>query len=512
MHSPPKNQSTVRLHPNRHSVLAPDDFQTLRPLFLKSNQAFFALLNFLCLVFLCPYLILGQNSKDEQMNFMPNEQIDFSKDVDLLARKCAFDMLTQILERKSDLDLTLDTNKDFISLDSRDRGFVRMMLATTLRRLGQIDDLIAFAQDRPDSLKTPAIRNILRLGVTQLFFMDVPDHASVDTAVRLAEIMGMDRQKGFVNAILRKLSREGSERIKKQDESRLNTPEWLLKIWIRDYGLNTASQIARSHLSEAPLDITLLAKESSFDWANALQASELKTGTLRRKQGGNIRDLEGFHQGKWWVQDAAAAIPATLFDDIRGQKVIDLCAAPGGKTLQLASMGAHVIAIDRSAKRLTRLEENVHRMGLQNHVSVEVADAVNWHPKEAPQYILLDAPCSATGTIRRHPDNPHLKSPKDIERLCTIQERILNRAGEILAVGGTMIYCTCSLQKDEGERQIDRFLARHPNYMRIPVRADEIGGYDELINDQGDLRILPSMLAMHGGLDGFFVSRLTRTK
>ena len=444
------------------------------------------------------------------MTLSNNDQKNDDQETILLARQCVLDMLSNILDRRCALDITLDSNNVFASLDARDRGFARMLLTTTLRHLGQIDDLITFAQDRPDSLKTPVIRNILRLGVTQLFFMDVPDHASVDTSVRLADVVGMSGHKGFVNGVLRKLSREGSRRIQKQDAGRLNTPEWLLKIWIADYGMNVAAQIAQSHLCEAPLDITIKNKQELDYWAEALQALPLKTGSLRRMKGGSVRELEGFDKGQWWVQDAAAAIPATLFGDIDGREVFDLCAAPGGKTLQLASMGAKVTAIDRSAKRLKRLEENLERMDLAHHVKIEVADAAEWNPIEAPRYLLLDAPCSATGTIRRHPDNPYLKSPKDIEGLRTIQERLLNHAGAILETGGVLIYCTCSLQKDEGERQVERFLARHPNFIRMPVRAAEIGGYDELINEHGDLRILPSMLAMHGGMDGFFVSRLTK--
>ncbi len=430
----------------------------------------------------------------------------------LLARKVALDMLGNVLDRRNALDVTLDNSDAFAALPQRQRAFTRMLLTTTLRRLGQIDDLITFAQNRPDDLKTPAVRNILRLGVTQLFFMVVPDHASVDTSVRLTEDMGMGRQKGFVNAILRKLSREGAQRIENQDAGRLNTPQWLLKIWIEDYGLNGAAQIAEANMCEAPLDITVKSVDDRPYWGNILQASELSTGTLRRMNGGNIREMEGFDDGKWWIQDAAAAIPATLMGDIAGQHVIDMCAAPGGKTLQLAALGANVTAIDRSAKRLKRLEENLERMDLKDRVQVEISDAAAWKAIEAPQRILLDAPCSATGTIRRHPDTGYLKSLKDITGLMSIQERLLTHAADILGVGGILIYCTCSLQKAEGEHQIEKFLKQNPNFERIAIQPQEIGKYDELINEQGDLRILPCHLSAQGGMDGFFVSRLTRIR
>ncbi len=440
----------------------------------------------------------------------PENQPSPDKEDTLSARRIALDMLCDVLDRKIALDIVLDSTNVFAALSQRERAFTRMVLTTTIRRLGQIDDLITFAQERPNSLKTPVVRNILRLGITQLFFMAVPDHASVDTAVRLTEEMGMERQKGFVNAILRKLSREGAARIQKQDAGRLNTPDWLLSKWIKDYGLSGAAQIAQANMSEAPLDFTVKDKAERPYWGNALQAVELSTGTLRRMSGGNIRELEGFDQGKWWIQDAAAAIPATLFGDIKGKRVIDMCAAPGGKTLQLAAQGAQVTAVDRSAKRLKRLEENLERMGLKENAEIEIADAAMWKPKEPPDYILLDAPCSATGTIRRHPDTPHLKSPKDITGLMAVQQRLLNHAAKILSAGGQIIYCTCSLQKDEGEHQIENFLKAHSDFKRKEITAQEVGGHKDLITPEGDLRILPHHLTAQGGMDGFFISRLTR--
>ena len=452
------------------------------------------------------------NSEEEN-----NDTKDINVTGDKLAtRRCALNLLGAILRRKTALNIALDSNTDFAALGLRDRAFTRMLVTTTLRRLGQIDDLIAFAQERPDALKTDIVRNILRLGITQIFFMNVPDHASVDTCVRLTEEKNMVRQTGFVNALLRRLIREGSERLSRQDAPRLNTPEWLLKLWIEDYGLRTAARIAEANMKEAPLDITVKNKDERAYWSSALQATELSTGTLRRLAGGNIRELQGFDEGKWWIQDAAAAIPAQLFGDISGAHVVDMCAAPGGKTIQLSALGAQVTSIDRSTKRLKKLEENVARMGLAENIQIEVSDAASWNPpaemmkNDGPAYILLDAPCSATGTIRRHPDTGYLKSPKDIEGLSSIQQRLLDHSAEVLAIGGMLIYCTCSLQKSEGEYQIAAFLEKHPNFERIPIRAEEIGGYEELINDNGDLRTLPFHLAEHGGLDGFFISRLTR--
>ncbi len=431
---------------------------------------------------------------------------------DLTARLCALNLLAAVLDRKTALDITLDQSEDFAELSLRDRGFTRMLLTTTLRRLGQIDDLINAALDRPDSIKTQTVRHILRLGITQLFFMDTPDHASVDTSVRLSEKFGLESQKGFINAILRRLTREGAARIKNQDAPRLNTPEWLLKLWIADYGLTGAAMVAQANMNEPPLDITVKNIADRPYWGNVLQASELSTGTLRRVLGGNIRDMDGFDEGKWWIQDAAAAIPAQLFGNIKGKHVLDLCAAPGGKTLQLASMGANVTAIDRSAKRLKRLEENLERMQLKSFVKIEISDAAVWKPPSPVDYILLDAPCSATGTIRRHPDTGYLKSMQDIAGLTSIQERLLNQATTMLNIDGILIYCTCSLQKNEGEQQIETFLSNNTNFSRMPIAPHEIGDYKELINENGDLRILPHHLSAQGGMDGFFISRLKRTQ
>ncbi len=456
----------------------------------------------------------AQKNKDSIISpgFSPEDNSGTESDV-LAARLCGLEILDLVLNQRQMLDHAIENTKDFIKLSPRDRAFVRMLVATTLRRMGQIDDLIARAQERPDSLKSLQLRNILRLGACQLFFTEVPDHASVDTSVNLAELIGMDRQKGFVNALLRTLIRNGRDWIAKQDAPRLNTPEWLLKIWIADYGLREAAEIATANMAEAPLDITVKDNKDSAYWAASLKASVLSTGTLRRMAGGNIRELEGFDQGSWWIQDAAAALPAKLLGPVENETVVDLCAAPGGKTLQLAAMGANVIALDRSAQRLKRLEENVQRMALQEKVQVVAVDATVWTPPKnepAPQRILLDAPCSATGTIRRHPDLPHLKMPRDMEGLIAVQSRLLAQAGKILGVGGLLIYCSCSLQKDEGERQVEAFLSRNPNFQRVPIAPEEIGNYGELIDPNGDLRILPFHLAAQGGIDGFYVARLTK--
>lgn len=441
------------------------------------------------------------------------EFVQSSEENSWATREIALTLLEDVTTRKQALDHTLERSADYKELPKRDRAFLRMLVSTTLRRLGQIDDLILKALDRPEALKSDRLRNILRLGVTQICFMKVPDHAAVDTAVRLTAHIGMEKQKGFTNAVLRTITRIGTEWIERQDTGRLNTPEWLLKTWINDYGLGTAAQIAQAHLSEAPLDITVKDDDSRIYWSNTFQATELSTGTLRKTAGGNVTELEGFEEGVWWVQDASAAIPAQLFGNINGKTVLDMCAAPGGKTAQLADQGAHVIALDRAPNRMKKLEQNVTRLNLSDKVEITISDAAHWKPTTDDgllSYILLDAPCSATGTIRRHPDVPHLKQPRDMERLIHVQAEILKNAYSILKPGGVLIYCTCSLQKAEGENQIDKFIKETPGAARIPIQKEELGGFEEPISEQGDLRILPFHSAALGGMDGFYIARLTK--
>lgn len=428
----------------------------------------------------------------------------------LHTRYVAYKILAEVLLRKTPLDQILPRHDDFNALEPRDRSFVRMLVATALRRKGQIDDIIRRAVDKNKELHPQSLVMILYIGITQILFMNVPHHAAVDTTVELAEKEHMGRQKGFVNAILRRVTRDGQEWRQAQDIVQMNMPDWLLQEWIADYDLRTAAEIAQASLVEASTDITLKDISEQNYWASEFAATVLPTGSLRRSVGGNITELTGFEDGAWWVQDASASLPAKLLGDIKGKSVIDLCAAPGGKTAQLAAAGANVIAVDRSAKRLEKLKENMARLKLEDNVEVMVGDGSVWQPKEPVDFVLMDAPCTATGTIRRHPDVLHLKSVKDLTQLMGVQVRLLENVADMLKVGGTFIYCTCSLQKSEGERQISRFLKNNPNFKRAPISADEVGGLEALITEDGDVRVLPFHLAPQGGMDGFYVARMVK--
>jgi 16S rRNA (cytosine967-C5)-methyltransferase len=422
------------------------------------------------------------------------------------ARSVAIDLIGTVLRRKRPLDDAIEDNVDMTALAARDRAFARLLVATVLRRLGQIDALIAHCLNTPLPPRAAVVHDMLRLGIAQLLFLRTPAHAAVATTVDLAEARGFLSHKGLLNAVLRRLSIEGPALAEAQDAARLDTPDWLWQAWARAYGEDGARAIATAHLREAPLDLTV--RGDPQGWANLLEAQILPTGTLRRVSGGAITALPGYAEGAWWVQDAAAAIPARLFGDIAGKRVIDLCAAPGGKTAQLAVAGAIVTAVDRSQRRLDRLIANLNRLDLS--VEAITADAAVWQPRGKAAGVLLDAPCTATGAIRRHPDVPHLKSPDDVARLAIVQERLLAAASEMLEPGGTLVYCTCSLEIEEGPQQIARFLARGGPFARAPIRPGEVGGLAELLTEEGDLRTLPSHFSELDGIDGFYAARLAR--
>ncbi len=409
-------------------------------------------------------------------------------------RKRAVNILNQVIGKNQLLeDVLSDSLK---GLENRDRALARAMASTTLRHLGIIDALISQMLDRPLPKGAENIKNVIRVGITQVLFLDIPPHAAVHDTVEL--IPDNSKFKGLVNALLRRTDRQGKNLLDKMNQPRRNTPDWMWDDWAEFYGKETTTKIAEAHIIEAPLDITV--KSDPEGWAEKLEAELLPTGQLRRKAGGAITAFEGFQEGAWWIQDFAASLPAKLFGDLNGKRVLDSCAAPGGKTAQLAAMGADVTALDRSKLRLERLQENMKR--LQLDVTVKAADAIGFMPAEQFDAILLDAPCSSTGTIRRHPDVAHLKQPEDVDKLVILQSRLLEAAVSQLKSGGTLVYSTCSL-------------SRNPEMKRVPVTPDEVGGLDEIINENGELRCLPCHMDGNnketlGGMDGFFACRMVK--
>jgi 16S rRNA (cytosine967-C5)-methyltransferase len=422
------------------------------------------------------------------------------------ARHVALDLIGAVLGRERPLDEVIDDSAAMAKLSLRDRAFARLLVATVLRRLGQIDALIADCLANPLPPRAAQVHDILRLGIAQLLFLHTPPHAAVATSVDLAQNRGFPSHKGLVNAVLRRLSVEGPERVEAHDAPLLNTPPWLWQSWTRHYGENVARAIATAHLREAPLDLTLRA--NATEWCESLAATALPTGTLRRAGGGAVSTLPGYSEGAWWVQDAAAALPVRLFGNVAGLQVVDLCAAPGGKTAQLADAGAFVTAIDRSSRRLDRLIANLKRLSLP--AATVAADALTWRPERPVDAVLLDAPCSATGAIRRHPDVPHLKRPADVARLAAIQDRLLHAAVEMLRPGGMLVYCTCSLEAEEGPERVEALLRSGAPVERHRISAAEIDAPADWLTADGDLRTLPFHFAEYDGIDGFYGARLVK--
>jgi 16S rRNA (cytosine967-C5)-methyltransferase len=423
----------------------------------------------------------------------------------IAARQVAFGLLNDIFFKRRSFDEAMAGSARFEELSSRDRAFVRLLVATVLKRARQIDAVLQHFLHEPFSALKPAtLINIFRLGIAQLVFLKTPEHAAVNTTVELAEAEGIGHQKPLVNAIMRRLTREGFPEMTDRDVGKFNTPEWLWTQWMNDYGVETALDIAAANLGEASLDISV--KSDPAGWAEKLEAEMLPTGSLRKATGGFIPDMPGFAEGEWWVQNAAAALPAKLFGDLAGKTVIDLCAAPGGKTAQLCAQGATVIALDRSAQRIVRLKENMTR--LKGDIETVIADGAEWKPSALVDAVLLDAPCSGTGTIRHQPDILHLKEMKDQEKLIALQRRLIINAANMLKPGGVLIYCTCSIQKAESEAQVDWVQSQNLPLKLSPITTEEVPA--EFITARGEIRCLPQHWQDIGGMDGFYVVRFVK--
>jgi 16S rRNA (cytosine967-C5)-methyltransferase len=429
------------------------------------------------------------------------------------ARQVALDVLENVLRKHRPLDEQFDASAAhprLASLADRDRALVRALTATVLRRLGTLRALLGSFLARGYPANAPRLEGIVLLGAAQILWLDVPDHAAVDLSVELARKDAKAvHYSGLVNAVLRRVAREGAQQIA-QLEVDVDTPPWLMRRWARTYGLETARAIACAHRHEPALDFTV--KGDPEPWARLFGGRVLATGSVRAIVHGPIRQLPGYGEGAWWVQDSAAALPARLCGDVRQQRVADLCAAPGGKAAQLALAGARVVAVDRSEPRLERLRDNLKRLGLQ--AETVIADAVVWEA-EPFDAVLLDAPCSSTGTIRRHPDIPWIKREENIAQLAALQQRLIRHAVDLLKPGGILIYCTCSLEPEEGTEIIENLLRSDPRLRRCAISAAEIGGPAEFITPTGDLRTLPCHWPdpdpQWAGLDGFYAARLQRT-
>ncbi len=421
------------------------------------------------------------------------------------ARAAAQRILAEILHKRRQLDDAAESILAPAKLDTRDSGFARAIVSETLRRFGQLQALIhAFVPKLPPQHRAGPALEILLAGACEILFLKVASHAAVDAANELA---ARDTKavhfKPLINAVLRRIVREGESIIDAQDARRLNTPDWLWSRWCEHYDEDTARKIGAAHLVPPPFDIQPKSNGSMTPHGEVLPGH-----MTRLHESARIDELPGYAEGEWWVQDFAASLPMHLLGDIRGQTVIDLCAAPGGKCAQLAAGGAQVIAVDREPQRMQRLKHNLERLKLKAEL-VE-ADLRDFTPKQRAPFVLLDAPCSATGTIRRHPDLPWIKSAADVNTCADAAAELLDSAADMVADGGMLVFAVCSLEPEEGREQVDAFLARRDDFRRDPIHPNEIFGMTDLIRD-GDLRTLPCHLAAQGGMDGFYAARLRRS-
>jgi 16S rRNA (cytosine967-C5)-methyltransferase len=421
------------------------------------------------------------------------------------ARAAANRALTECLRRKRPLDAALD--EAVPGLPSRDSGFARAIANETMRRFGQLDDVLRrFVPKPPPPHKAGTTLEILLAGICELLFLHVAAHAAVDGANKLAaDDSKAVHFKPLINAALRRIAREGALVLNEQDDARLNTPDWLWARWTQCYGEDTVRAIARVHAQIPPLDILLKtsARELYQDKGSALSGD-----SIRLAETVSVELLPGYGAGAFWVQDFAATLPAQLLGDIAGRRVIDLCAAPGGKTAQLCTKSARVVAVERDEARMNRLRENLVRLRLD--AELVLADVRDYSPQARADCVLLDAPCSATGTVRRHPELPWIKSAADISSCADVTAELIESAAAMVRSEGLLVFSVCSLEPEEGTEQVAHFLRRHPKFRRVPISDAELYGLAELIDANGDLRTLPCHWRESGGMDGFYAARLVR--
>ncbi|MER8901596.1 RsmB/NOP family class I SAM-dependent RNA methyltransferase [Mesorhizobium sp. M0772] len=433
----------------------------------------------------------------------------------LAARKAAARLLAAVIDAKTPLDGLTDHENghpQYKVLDLRDRGLVRAILVTALRYRMTIAGLLARRLEKPLPPNATALSHILHVAAAQILFLDIPDSAAVDLAVTHAKSdPRTQRFSGLVNGVLRTLVRAKETELPAAFAATDEAPKWFSDRLKAAYGAEMTRQILAAHRVEAPVDFTVKADPEL--WAEKLGGIVLPTGTVRvEKLNASVTELPGFSEGAWWVQDAAASFPARLFGDVKGLRVADLCAAPGGKTAQLILAGAKVTAVDTSKNRLARLTQNLERLGLS--AEIVQADLLKYQPAELFDAVLLDAPCSSTGTVRRHPDVPWTKTAADVEKLADLQAKLLPRAVTLVKPGGRIVFSNCSLDPIEGEDLYRVFLAGNKTVADDPLQPGEIAGIDAFLTPQGTLRTTPADLDRGSpgvsGLDGFFAARMRR--
>jgi len=430
----------------------------------------------------------------------------------LAARRTAARLLGAVIDARTPLDALTDNehgHPQFLALEPRDRALVRAILVSALRHRCTIEKLIGERLERPLPPNAHSLSHILHVGAAQILFLDVPDSAAVDLAVTQAKAdPRATRFSGLINAVLRNMARHKDKALPKALASTRDAPAWFADRLEAVYGSEQTDAILRAHRLEAPIDFTV--KSDPGLWAERLGGRVLPNGSVRvERLAAPVPELPGFAEGQWWVQDAAASLPVRLLGDVQGLAVADLCAAPGGKTAELALAGANVTAVDLSASRLKRLKANLGR--LQLDAEVVKADVLTWEPGRIFDAVLLDAPCSSTGTVRRHPDVPWTKTPEDVAKLADLQRKLLERALGFVHKSGVVVFSNCSLDPLEGEDLVQRLLAERRDVALDPILPQELPGAEHFVTPQGFLRTTPASMGGEGRLDhvdGFFAARL----
>ena len=422
----------------------------------------------------------------------------------LASRRLAAFAVKEVMENNQPLEQVLAGQPQYRALEGRDRAFVRLIAATTFRRMGQIDvALKPFVRQRPTKLVYAA----LQTATAQLLYLGTPAHAAVGETVSMLKSRGSS--KGFANmanAVLRNIVDQGPKLAGAQPP-KVNIPGWIRGEWERAYGRQAGRKMSAQLMKDPVLDVSV--KSDPSGWAEKLDGEVIGASSVRLGKIGDVPALEGFDDGEWWAQDVAATLPVEILGDVAGKRVLDMCAAPGGKTMQLAARGALVTALDKSEGRLERVKKNLERTKLT--ADIVCADALDWTPDgELFDVVLLDAPCSATGTFRRHPDVLYNRTPKDVSNLVRLQDKLLAKAAEFVKPGGTLIYCTCSLMPKEGQPRVDTFLQNVPDFRLIPIIEATGLALPEDAFSGGSLRSLPYYLEDKGGMDGFFIAQLER--
>lgn len=431
---------------------------------------------------------------------------DDAHQIGVAPRRGACALLIEVFERGKTLDEALRTSADFTSLEGHDRAFARAIASAAIRRRGALEFLVNKFLQKPLPDSASWGRIILLAGAAEILLLSTPDYAAVNASVALANGRARPFAK-LINAVLRRVAEKGPALLAATPAD-VELPLWLWTRWRAAFGDEIATKLARAHANLPSIDLTIATAENAPAWAEKLGGTEIVPGSIRLPETHeDITTLDGFEDGAWWVQDCAATAPAKLFGDLAGKRALDLCAAPGGKTMQLAAAGAHVTAVDRSGKRLEQVRENLDRTKLQ--ADIVEADGAAVAFDELFDAVLVDAPCTATGTLRRHPEAAWIKSPEDIAALQKTQARLLRHAISLTKPGGTIVYCVCSLEPEEGPNVAAQILAEG-SVERSTIGAAEAGPFAEGLLPDGDLRVFPFMLAEQGGCDGFYITRLKR--